>query len=245
MDAAAVLAAAFAAYGIAHYYIFGDTAQVFRSSRLSDIGLGGFADLRNPILAGIYYGMFSVWLFVRTLERSWSLKTIVMVVAIVILNTYIFLTYSRTAWVGCVVAYSFSALLFRNKKAILLLGICSIHFLLMLALVSGGLVIGSKNVDEPQPIQKSSRIEPVIAQENQKKLTIQFNLEELTTLTQQKSFRGLSWRDEIWKGVFEKIKEKPFIGHGADASFAIPFNNGKNISTHAHNVYLQLYMKPV
>lgn len=240
MDSASVFAAAIATYGIANYYFFGDTSFAFRVNRLADVGIGDYADFRNPILAGIYYGMFSVWLFARVCSSARSWKTPIFLLSLLLLQAYVFLTYSRTAWVGCIVAYAFCILAFRNKRSLFLLALSVSYFTILLGFVSGGLEVSAKNYyDNSLPM--SSFVKKAYAEEGSDSSVIEIDVDEIKAITESTAFSGLTYRDEIWLGTLKQAFERLYFGHGADASFFVLFDNSRQRATHAHNVYIQFF----
>jgi len=114
------------------YYQFGvlDKPVGYRAGRLSELGWRGLADLDNPIIAGLYYGVFAVlltYLFVGLKVRGWQAG--LLVVGMLGVLAYVLFTFSRGAWfstaAGCLVVL----LLFPNIKSRTLIGIgCALVF---------------------------------------------------------------------------------------------------------------------
>ena len=168
LDIAALIAAIATTIGLVHYYLLGDVDLVYRSHRIKDIGLGEFGDFRNPILAGIFFGTFAVWLFSRLCFRQWSFKSTVMLLGLLSLQTYIFVTYSRTAWVGVWVAFAATLVLARNKRTLLAFAVMAAHFVLMIGVASEAI---SFAMDEPQnkaPVVAPKTPAPKTSVENKK-----------------------------------------------------------------------------
>jgi O-antigen ligase len=108
------------------YYQFGvlDKPLRYRAGRLSELGWRGLADLKNPIIAGLYYGVFTVlltYLFVGFKLRAWQAGLLIL--GMLGLLAYVLFTVSRGAWfataAGCLVAL----LLFPNIKSRTLIGV--------------------------------------------------------------------------------------------------------------------------
>ena len=125
--AVATVAAVFA--WLTLYYQFGVLDKplgyrVLRHTRLNELGWRGLADLKNPIIAGLYYGVFAVlltYLLVGFKVRAWQAALLVM--GMLGLLIYVLFTASRGAWfataAGCLVAL----LLFPNIKSRILIGL--------------------------------------------------------------------------------------------------------------------------
>ncbi|WP_339461940.1 O-antigen ligase family protein [Pseudomonas sp. EA_105y_Pfl2_R69] len=111
------------------YYQFGVLDKpvgykALRHARLHELGWRGMADLKNPIIAGLYYGVFAVlltYLLVGLKVRAWQAALLVMGMSGLL--TYVLFTASRGAWfataAGCLVAL----LLFPNIKSRALIGL--------------------------------------------------------------------------------------------------------------------------
>lgn len=73
--------------------------EAFRWVRLWELGWRGFGDLKHPIIAGLYYSIFTIiatWFLLRPNTGIW--RSLFLVVAIVGLVFYILLTFSRGSW---------------------------------------------------------------------------------------------------------------------------------------------------
>ncbi|WP_437882698.1 O-antigen ligase family protein [Pseudomonas sp. LRF_L74] len=69
------------------------------NGRLAALGWKGFADFSHPIVAGLYYGFFSLLLLSLLVEfelRGWAL--VLALIALAGLMSYLLLTFSRGAW---------------------------------------------------------------------------------------------------------------------------------------------------
>jgi len=73
--------------------------EEFRWVRLWELGWRGFGDLKHPIIAGLYYSIFTIiatWLLLRPGMGPW--RSLFLMLAIAGLAFYILLTFSRGSW---------------------------------------------------------------------------------------------------------------------------------------------------
>ena len=90
----------------------------FRWDRLHELGWAGLADLRHPIIAGLYYGVFAImlsYLFVHFKLSIWQIALIV--VAMFGLSAYILYTASRGAWFSLAAGGGILLVSFNNRKS--------------------------------------------------------------------------------------------------------------------------------
>ncbi|MFZ3153171.1 O-antigen ligase family protein [Pseudomonas sp.] len=125
--AVVVLAALFA--WLTLYYQFGvldkslEYNKIRFAGRLSELGWRGLADLKHPVIAGLYYGVFAVlltYLFVGLKLRVW--QAIVLALGMLGLLAYVLLTFSRGAWFSTMAGGLVLLLLFPNTRSRSLLG---------------------------------------------------------------------------------------------------------------------------
>ncbi len=93
------------------------------TGRLSELGWRGLADLNNPIIAGLYYGVFAVlltYLFVGSNVRAWQAGLLAL--GMLGLLTYVLFTFSRGAWFSMAAGCFAVLLLFPNLKSRTLTG---------------------------------------------------------------------------------------------------------------------------
>lgn len=98
-----------------------------RRFRLFELGWRGFADLNHPIVAGLYYGVFTVlfcWLFVRFPLRLWQSVALIIGVAGILL--YVLFTFSRGAWFSVAASIFVLLVIFPNLKSRALLGLACV-----------------------------------------------------------------------------------------------------------------------
>lgn len=118
------------------YYQFGVLARPIdyiniRRIRIFEMGWRGLADLQNAVVAGLYYGVFivmSVYLFVGLKVRAW--QAALLGVAVLGLATYVFVAFSRGAWISTMAGSLVMLILFPNIKSRVLIGL---GFLLVIA----------------------------------------------------------------------------------------------------------------
>lgn len=73
--------------------------EEFRWVRLWELGWRGFGDLKHPIIAGLYYSIFTItaaWFLLRPGMGPW--RSLFLMLAIAGLAFYILLTFSRGSW---------------------------------------------------------------------------------------------------------------------------------------------------
>ncbi|MEX6502172.1 O-antigen ligase family protein [Pseudomonas zhanjiangensis] len=122
--AVVLVAAIFAWWTLVYQFGVLDKPLKYRAVRLSELGWGGLADLDNPIVAGMYYGVFAVlltYLFVGQKLRIWQMG--VLVLAMLGLLAYVLFTFSRGAWLSTAAGGVLVLLLFPNIKSRTLIGI--------------------------------------------------------------------------------------------------------------------------
>ena len=105
----------------------------YRAFRLSNSGVTGFAQFGNPIISGLYMafaGLTALWCVLRT-NKLWAKG--LWFFCLLVIGLYVFLTFSRTAWVamglGGAVLFVFQA-----KRDFFLLAI-SVIFALLVSLI--------------------------------------------------------------------------------------------------------------
>ncbi len=125
--AVAVLAVLFA--WLTLYYQFGvlekplEYNKIRLDGRLSELGWRGLADLRHPVIAGLYYGVFAVlltYLFVGLKVRVW--QAALLALGMLGLLAYVLLTFSRGAWFSTAAGGFALLLLFSNTRSRSLIG---------------------------------------------------------------------------------------------------------------------------
>ncbi len=111
------------------YYQFGvldkplDYQAMRFAGRLSELGWNGFANLKHPIVAGLYYGVFAtlaIGLLAGFPLRTW--QAALLAAGICGLFAYILLTFSRGAWFSTATGCLAMLLLFPSRRSRLLLG---------------------------------------------------------------------------------------------------------------------------
>lgn len=104
-----------------------------RLFRLSELGWREFADLDHPIVAGLYYGVFTAllcWLFVRFPLRLWQSAALIFGVAGILL--YVLFTFSRGAWFSVAVSIFTLLVIYPNFKSRALLSLAGVSLIAIL-----------------------------------------------------------------------------------------------------------------
>lgn len=100
-----------------------DEALGWRTFRIYSMGYNEWIDLGYPVIAGIYFGFFTVLTVVLLgLREESKLHSVLLLAAILVMLPYIFQTFSRTSWVASGVAVAYLTLVYRHR-AIFALGI--------------------------------------------------------------------------------------------------------------------------
>ncbi|WP_460241855.1 O-antigen ligase family protein [Aurantivibrio infirmus] len=115
-----------AAATIFYQYIILEQDFSYRAYRLYQLGFKEYADLGHPVMAGIYYGFFSVISCTLLFKFKLNLKIkMLLILATAILLTYVLLTYSRGAWISVLSCLAIIVLTteYRFKKPFIFLSI--------------------------------------------------------------------------------------------------------------------------
>lgn len=115
-----------------YQFIILDKSFGWRIFRLSRMGFGNWIDLGNPVMAGVYLGVFAV-IAVALIGLEKQRMHYIAVFSLAVLLVYIFLSFSRTAWVGGVAAAVFLLFQFRSRSLVWL----AVVFVLTILVVSG------------------------------------------------------------------------------------------------------------
>jgi hypothetical protein len=100
--------------------------------RLSELGWRGLADLKHPVIAGLYYGVFAVllsYLFVGLKVRIW--QAALLALSMLGLLLYVLLTFSRGAWFAMAAGGFILLLLFPNTRSRSLVGLGCLSILVV------------------------------------------------------------------------------------------------------------------
>lgn len=93
----------------------------WRTFRIYRMGYGEWIDLGYPVIAGIYFALFAVIAAsLIALEPRSRVRNGFLILAILVMLPYIFLTFSRTSWVAGVVSVSYLLLVFRHRASLIL-----------------------------------------------------------------------------------------------------------------------------
>lgn len=119
---------------ISLYYQFAvlDNTFGWRTFRLNRMGYNDWVDLGNPVIAGLYMGLFAIGaLALTTQEKQLSLYAVIGCFSLLL--AYTFLTFSRTAWVAGSVSAVFLWSCYRNRTFTWIAGVVALAFLLLVA----------------------------------------------------------------------------------------------------------------
>lgn len=95
-----------------------DYATIRDNARLYTLGWHGLANLKHPIIAGLYYGVFIVVLIHCLVSRSKNIwQSGLLLLAISGLALYLLLTFSRSAWFATAGASLYILLLYPNRRS--------------------------------------------------------------------------------------------------------------------------------
>lgn len=98
--------------------------EAFRWVRLWELGWKGFADLKHPIAAGLYYSIFTLvatWLLLRPDMGLW--RSLFLLMAIAGLIFYVLLTFSRGSWFSLAAGGLALLLVTNSRRSYALLGL--------------------------------------------------------------------------------------------------------------------------
>ncbi|OQX40204.1 MAG: hypothetical protein B0D91_00255 [Oceanospirillales bacterium LUC14_002_19_P2] len=93
-----------ALFSLVWQYLVLDRSLAYRGFRIAGSGLGDFANLRNPIDAGLFYGVFATVLVFYLCRQGRAALRWLCLVALLPLLVYLMLTYSRGAMFSFVAA---------------------------------------------------------------------------------------------------------------------------------------------
>ena len=222
-----------AVIALINYIFIKEVSLNYRAFRLSNMGLHPFGYFSNPIPAAIFYSVFTVFFFVQLLEAKgkWPLQA-VLLTALCILLTYVLMTGSRGPTFSLLLSFA-SLWYLRKDRRTATLCMSLFCFVLVFAMSSGAI-----KTDFIAPVSSKnsfllSDIKPISAGSSFRELPEVQEFEDQLNLTFGK-------RGTIWFNAVELIGEKPWLGHGIDAYFDVPFDNGRITAQHPHSLYLQV-----
>jgi len=112
-----VVAAVGAVVSICYQFLILDKPFGWRAFRISNMGYGGWVDLGNPVIAGIYMSIFAI-LSLALIGMEKKAVRYIQLFTLAALLSYVFLTMSRTSWVGGFVAAMFLLCTIRNRMLV-------------------------------------------------------------------------------------------------------------------------------
>jgi O-antigen ligase len=128
-----VVAAVGAVVSIYYQLLVLDKPFGWRAFRISSMGYKDWVYLGHPVIAGIYLGVFAV-ISMAVISQERSIYRYVAIAVLLAMLPYIFLTYSRTAWLASAIAGLF--LVFTTRSRIL---IWTAVFIVIVFLIVAGL----------------------------------------------------------------------------------------------------------
>ena len=222
-----------AVIALINYIFIKEVSLNYRHFRISNMGLYPFGYFSNPIPAAIFYSVFTVFFFVQLLEArgKWMLQA-VLFTAVCILLTYVLMTGSRGPTFSLLLSFVCLWCLRKDRRtATLCMSLFS--FVLVFGISSGAIKTDFiASLSNKNPVELSD-IKPISAGSNFRELPEVQEFEEQLNQTFGK-------RGTIWFNALELIGEKPWLGHGIDADFDVPFDNGRITAQHPHSLYLQI-----
>lgn len=118
---ASAVVAISAAIAIYNTFVVNDAPLSYRAIRLTSMGLSsdkGFADFLHPVIAGIYYGFFTCFLYTYLISKEQTKKTATYAgLCLALTLTYLLFTWSRGPILAALASMGIGTLLIRNKKS--------------------------------------------------------------------------------------------------------------------------------
>ncbi|WP_211828564.1 O-antigen ligase family protein [Kistimonas asteriae] len=106
-----------AAFALINHYIIQDHQLAYRSYRLFSMGIGKYGDFKHPINAGIFYGVYAVYLFTWLATRAKTkLAMTAAIIGISVLSFYVLMTWSRGPIIALITSFAVISIVIRNSK---------------------------------------------------------------------------------------------------------------------------------
>lgn len=137
-----VVAAVGALVSICYQLVVLDESFGWRTFRIYRMGHGEWIDLGYPVIAGIYFALFGVLAasLVALGQQNRSQNFVLMLVILVLL-TYVFLTFSRTSWIAWAAAICYLMVVLRHRATIALATILACIALVMIAIYQNQIAV--------------------------------------------------------------------------------------------------------
>ena len=106
------------------------------------MGHGEWIDLGYPVIAGIYFAQFGVLAAsLVALGHQNHSQNLVLMLVILVLLPYVFLTFSRTSWIAWAVAICYLMVVFRHRATIALATILACIAFVMIAIYQNEMAV--------------------------------------------------------------------------------------------------------
>ncbi|WP_461482056.1 O-antigen ligase family protein [Porticoccus sp.] len=130
-----LVAAIGALVSLCYQLVILDEAFGWRTFRIYRMGYGKWVDLGYPVIAGIYFALFGVLAAsLVALGRQTRGQNMLLILVVLALLPYVFLTFSRTSWIAWAVAIGYLMVVFRHRATIMLAAILACIALVMIAI---------------------------------------------------------------------------------------------------------------
>ena len=137
-----VVAAVGALVSLCYQLVVLDESFGWRTFRIYRMGHGEWIDLGYPVIAGIYFALFGVLAAsLVALGHQNHSQNLVLMLVILVLLPYVFLTFSRTSWIAWAVAICYLMVVFRHRATIALATILACIAFVMIAIYQNEMAV--------------------------------------------------------------------------------------------------------
>ncbi|GAA4652457.1 hypothetical protein GCM10023116_47410 [Kistimonas scapharcae] len=106
-----------AAIALINHYIIQDHQLAYRSYRLFSMGIGKYGDFKHPINAGIFYGVYAIYLFTwLTIRAKTKFEIAAAIIGVSVLSFYVLMTWSRGPIIALITSFALISIVVRNSK---------------------------------------------------------------------------------------------------------------------------------
>lgn len=137
-----VVVAVGALVSLCYQLVILDESFGWRTFRIYRMGYGKWVDLGYPVIAGIYFALFGVLAAsLVALGQQNRSQNLVLMLVILVLLPYVFLTFSRTSWIAWAVAICYLMVVFRHRATIALATILACIALVMIVIYQNEMAV--------------------------------------------------------------------------------------------------------